>query len=202
MSTIFEKIKFRLQNFFAKKEVVPSITEKREVIESYRVLYQSKIFIETGTFLGDTVEYFKNKFHSIISIELSEDLANKAKKRFENDKQVQIIQGDSSKILPTLVNHIKEPILFWLDGHYSSEFFVKDEFIRTAKGDSNTPIVKELEIILAACAFPVILIDDARLFNGTNDYPSINAIKNQVNETGKSFTIQVSNDIIQILPQK
>lgn len=202
MSTIFEKIKFRLQNFFAKKEVMPSIAEKREVIESYRVLYQSKIFIETGTFLGDTVEYFKNKFHSIISIELSEDLSNKAIKRFENDKQVQIIQGDSSKILLSLTSTINEPVLFWLDGHYSSEFFVKDEFIRTAKGESNTPITRELEIILANWDSPVILIDDARLFNGTNDYPSINAIKKQVNETGKSFTIQVNNDIIQVIPKK
>ncbi len=201
MSNIFDKIMFRLKNYFGKKEVVPSIALKREVIESYRVFYQPTIFIETGTFLGDTVEHFKNKFQSLISVELSEDLANKAKIRFENDKQVQIIQGDSSNILPALVDKIKEPILFWLDGHYSSEFFVKDEFIKTAKGDSNTPIVKELEIILAACIKPIILIDDARLFNGTNDYPSINAIKTQVNETGKSFTIEVSNDIIQILPQ-
>ena len=69
--------------------------------------------------------------------------ANKAIKRFADDKNVRILQGDSGKELPSLIDGVEEPVLFWLDGHYSSEFFVKDEYIRTAKGEKNTPIEKE-----------------------------------------------------------
>lgn len=200
MTNLLDKIQFKLKNLFTKKESIPSILHKRGIIEKYRKEYNPGLFIETGTFLGDTVEYFKNKFSSLISIELSEELAAKAQKRFEADKQVKIVQGDSSKVLPGLLSNIKTPVLFWLDGHYSSEFFVNDEFIKTARGESNTPIIQELKIILSSVEDPLILIDDARLFNGQNDYPTIKEIVQLVQESNKQLSVLVSDDIIHIIP--
>lgn len=202
MISFKDKIAFRLDRLLKKKIVIPGMAEKRKIIDNYIELFQPKYFIETGTFLGDTVEYFKNKIDFIFSIELSEELADKAKKRFSNDKNVTIVQGDSSIELKSLLNNIKEPVLFWLDWHYSSEFFLKNEFIKTAKGDSNTPIVKELEIILSSTVAAVILIDDARLFTGKNDYPSLRAVKQQVNLSGKKSDVFVRKDIIHIIPKE
>lgn len=200
MREIFKKIAHRLNSFFLKKEQVPDIATKRGVIEHYRALFQPPLFIETGTFLGDTVEYFKNKFESILTIELSEELAEKARKRFKDQSNVMVVQGDSGRELAALLTARRGKALFWLDGHYSSEFFVKDEFIRTAKGDKNTPVESELDIIFSSNVEPLVLIDDARLFNGKADYPSIDAVKKRVSRYQPSYKVFVSTDIIHIIP--
>ena len=90
--------------------------------------------------------------------------------------------------------------LFWLDGHYSSEFFYNGEYIITAKADKNTPIEEELDIILNSKYLNIILIDDARLFNGENDYPTITNIKQKLISSERNYTLQVFDDIIHILP--
>lgn len=201
MEKLFNKVIFKIKWIFRKKISIPPMHIKREVIEHYRIIYEPKVMLETGTFFGDTVEYFKNKFESIISIELSADLAIKAVERFRTDKNVRIIQGDSSNVLPSLMIDLKGPVLFWLDGHYSSEFFIEDEFIRTAKGDLNTPIEKELDIILQSKIESIILIDDARLFIGKDDYPTLNAISEKVKGYKDNTTVFVEKDIIVIIPK-
>src|ERR1035437_1901718 len=162
-----------LKNWYIQKFVILSYDEKRSILLSYKKKYGLEYFVETGTFFGDTVEFFRNKFKKVYSIELSEELALKCSKRFENISNVKIIQGDSGEILNDIIKEISYPILFWLDGHYSSEFYVGDEYIVTAKSNLNTPVEEELRTILASRKDHIILIDDARLFNGTNDYPTI-----------------------------
>lgn len=193
------KIKYKL----TKPVTPPPYEKKRAILNSYRETYSLNILVETGTFFGETVEFFKNSFKKLYSIELAEDLALKAQRRFENDKHITIMQGDSGKILKTLVKEFKEPVLFWLDGHYSSEFYVGEELIKTARTDKDTPIVEELDAILASSLEHVILIDDARGFNGLGDYPSIGSIKRKVKKAkGSSYVCMVENDIIQIYPRR
>ena len=181
MKELVSKIVLRINIFFRKYRVIPEMAEKRELIEYYRESFKPKVLLETGTLFGDTIEYFKNKFSCLISIELSEELAEKAVRRFEGDKHVKIVQGNSSVVLSSLLTDLESPVLFWLDGHYSSEFFYKEELIRTAKGEKDTPIEEELDIILRSSVAAIILIDDARLFNGKNHYPTIKAIKKRSN---------------------
>lgn len=185
---------------FVKPAEVPGYDQKRATLNVYKEKYALKTLVETGTFMGDTVEHFKNSFKKVISIELAEDLAKKAQKRFENDNNVVIIQGDSGKVLKDLVRDAAEPILFWLDGHYSSEFFVGEEYIRTARTDVDTPVEEELNTILKSSLNHIVLIDDARLFTGLGDYPSISKLKRMVRRSGKPYKIVVENDIIRIAP--
>lgn len=199
---ILRKIRRRILGPLNKNVVPPPYELKREILNSYKDKYALKIFIETGTFFGETVEYFKNSFKKVYSIELAEDLASKAKQRFENDRQVEIIQGDSGSLLKGILKDIREPVLFWLDGHYSSEFFVGDELIKTARTDKDTPVVEELDTVLSSPINHVILIDDARGFDGIGDYPSISSIKRKVRKAkGPAYDCKVENDIIQIYPK-
>ena len=46
----------------------------------------------------------------------------------------------------------------------------------------------------------MILIDDARLFNGKNDYPTIKQLKQKVNKINNALHLFVKNDIIHIIP--
>ena len=106
-----------------------------------------KFFLETGTLMGDAIDAVKNNFDTLYSFELSEKLAKDAQNRFCDEKKISIFQGDSSIVLSELLHNIHEPILFWLDGHFSGDFFKGDYHIETAKGDLNTPILEVLKII-------------------------------------------------------
>lgn len=180
----------------------PEISIKRnDILEVSEKFPDTKIFIETGTFFGDTIDFFKNSFTKLYSIELSEELAEKAKKRFENNINISITQGNSSVELSNILREINQPCIFWLDGHYSSEFWIGKEFIRTAKGEQNTPIWQELlQIINHQVKNHIILIDDARCFNGRYDYPRIKKIKKFISKHLPSHSLEVKNDIIRIAP--
>ena len=183
-----------------KPVVIPSMEAKRAVIEKYRAQYSPVNFIESGTFWGDTIEFFKNQFQKLYSIELSADLAAKARARFAGETKIEIIQGDSGKILNELLPQLQGTSLFWLDGHYSSEFFVGDEFIKTAKGDKNTPIEEELLAVCKNTTGPqLVFIDDARLFTGREDYPTVQKIKELINLFHRPYTLEVELDMIRII---
>jgi hypothetical protein len=211
--TFFEKVGWKLRHYYTKcrsyyfknreKFVIPPYEEKRAIILGYKNQYGLETFIETGTFFGDTIDQFKNNFRTLVSFELSKELADKAKARFSRQLNVTIIEGDSGKLLAPHLADVKEPCLFWLDGHYSSEFYVGDEYIVTAKGDKNTPVMEELKSILShPVQGHVILIDDARCFTGKADYPEIPAIKKLIDQSGKDLSLKVKRDIIRIAPAK
>ena len=183
---------------------IPGYETKRKTIIGLAKKYQTTdVFIETGTYMGDTVEHVKEYFGSIFSIELSEELAGEAKNRFKNENKINIIQGDSATKLPEILSAIHGNCTFWLDGHYSSEFQLGDSYIVTGKGDKETPIAEEL-LHIASNPFQrhLILIDDARLFNGKNDYPQKSTLKELVKKHFPDHLFKIKNDIIRILPKK
>jgi len=190
----------QLLNIFKKKVKIPSYHEKRSLLDSYRQKYSLKILIETGTFFGETVDFFRTRVDKVYSIELSTELAEKAQKRFADFPNVKIIQGNSGTVLADIIKEITQPALFWLDGHYSSEFYVGDEFIRTAKGEKETPIENELDILMQSELKHVILIDDARLFVGKNDYPTIKQIEKIAKKSKLNYQVSVESDIIILNP--
>jgi len=195
-----EIVLFPLKNWLKRREImnswrkngysvpVPSLV-KQGVIIDYQKKYNCSTFIETGTYLGDTVEAMKTKFKKVISIELGMDLYINAKERFLNDKNVEIFQGDSGKVLPQIVLGLKDPAIFWLDGHYSAGI--------TAKGDKICPILEELDAIFDNSNLNhVLLIDDARDFVGEGDYPTIERLTDYIKSKNERYKVQVKHDII------
>jgi len=202
MKKYIVKVKMAIANHLRKEVIPPSYEDKKAIIDFYRNKFSLSILVETGTFFGDTVEYFRTKLDKVYSIELSKELADKAVKRFEDCENVSILQGDSGELLASLIVDFKAPALFWLDGHYSSEFFYNGEYIRTARAHKDTPVEKELDTLLNASHQHIILIDDARLFKGKNDYPTIKNIRKKVIAAKSPYQVFVQNDIIIIIPLK
>jgi len=165
---------------------------KQIAIEEYRKKFETKILVETGTYLGDMVEAKRDHFENIYSIELSEKLFQKATKKFKTYPHIKILHGDSGIVLNKLIQAIDKPALFWLDGHYSGGI--------TAKGAKECPIPEELEAILKSNLRHVILIDDARLFDGTHDYPILDEIKQLFEKNGRHYSLTVKDDIIRLVP--
>ena len=164
---------------------------KEELIKDYAKTFDTQILIETGTYLGDMVHAMKKSFSRIISFELDHNLAVQAQQRFANDPHIEIVEGDSGKLLDEHLATINEPCLFWLDGHYSGGI--------TAKGALETPIKNELTVILShPVDGHVILIDDARCFTGENDYPTLDELKTLVAERKPNHKFSLEHDVIRI----
>ena len=125
------------------------------------------IFIETGTCYGDTVDVAKRLgFNKIISIEVSKKLYKQACSRFLVSCNIQIINGDSSKILWFVIKNIREKITFVLDAHYLDwgADIRRDPLAREKYVEY--PLLKELEIISRHIRKDhTIIIDDVRLFS-------------------------------------
>lgn len=151
------------------------------------------ILIESGTYYGTMVAAQEPHFNNILSIELDRTLYVKAASKFARKRKIQILHGDSGQIIPQLLSKINEPVLFWLDGHYSGG--------ETAKGDSNTPILNELKAIVNHPYENVILIDDARLFNGLNQYPMLEEIETIFKNHQRNYSFSILHDIIYIRPK-
>ena len=164
---------------------------KQRTVKEYAKIFSVETFIETGTYLGDMVDAVRDTFNKIYSIELDNTLYEQAKKKFSRHHNISIFHGDSSKVLSVILADISEPCLFWLDGHYSGGI--------TAKGDFNTPIMQELNCILDHFIEEhVILIDDAREFNGYNDYPTLEELKKRIFKKYLDWKFDIKDDIIRI----
>lgn len=170
---------------------------KRGIVRGYALDYQLPVFVETGTWHGDTTAELLQIAERLYSIELSKALYRAAQKRFENDSQVTLLLGDSGEILPDLVENLNRPCLFWLDGHFSGG--------DTVCGETETPIELELQAILDRASQDeqgvgrsVILIDDARDF-GKGDYPPISRLWEMTKASFPEANLSVEFDIIRIV---
>lgn len=175
------------------KPVPPPHRVKSNAVIEYGKKFHAKNLVETGTFLGHMVNATKNHFEGIFSIELEHTLARNAQHRFRNKRNIKIIEGDSSVVLPHIVQQLSGVTVFWLDAHYSGYV--------TARGDEDTPILSEIKI-LSAWNQPhtVLLIDDARLFTGT-EYPELPAFIDFLKITFPRHGVSVKDDIIRVIPK-
>jgi hypothetical protein len=175
------------------KPIPPPHVVKQRVLREYAEEYHLRVLVETGTQKGAMIEAMKHHFDEIYSIELSEELFQRAKKRFASEEHIELIHGDSGKELKRVLERINQPALFWLDGHFSGD--------NTARGEKDTPILEELTHILNAQGLNhVVVIDDARHFGRHPSYPSIEELKELVNSRRGNLRITVEDDIIRIVP--
>lgn len=170
----------------------PHVLKKR-IVKAYLDRFGIRRFVETGTYKGDTLAFIAKAGIPCTSIELSTKLYEAARERFRECTNVDLVYGDSAEKLPLILERIEEPVLFWLDGHYSAG--------ETALGSSHTPISKELQAILDhPIKRHVILIDDARCFVGLNGYPHIDELLRDVRMNG-NYAAETSTDIIRLIPK-
>lgn len=169
----------------------PHLIKQKTLIEHARH-HHTPVMVETGTLHGDMVEAMKDHFEELYSIEISPELAKRAKQRFADIGKIRIIENDSAIALKDLVPQLRRPTLFWLDGHYSGG--------NTGKGEKITPVLEELSTIYASDLNHVVLIDDARLFGTDKDYPTMEELESHVRNLRPDATITKRNDCVQIIP--
>jgi hypothetical protein len=163
------------------------IAVPHKIKQAHLKKFAGPTLIETGTYHGDMVASMLPYFKEIQSIEINSNLYNKAKKRFQNNPNITLHEGNSNNILPKI--NLEKNCVFWLDGHYCFQ-----------EQPNETPILEELEIILTSKGTHCILIDDARFFTGKNGYPTIQTVTELVAKKNPNYTTKIEDDILKILP--
>jgi hypothetical protein len=103
----------------------------------------NSIWIETGTYLGQTAVFLSKHFSKVYTIEPDIDLFKNVKKYLIKYKNITIINSESKKALIELLSKkIKQNINFFLDAHN-----VGNNSTKTYKSRIANPILDELKII-------------------------------------------------------
>jgi len=76
--------------------------------------------------------------------------------KFKEQNHIHCHYGDSAEGLQEILPEITQPVVFWLDAHYSGP--------GTAHGIEEVPLLRELEVISKRRQKDIIIIDDAYLF--------------------------------------
>jgi hypothetical protein len=135
-------------------------------------LYNTRVFVETGTGLGTGLQHaMLFPFSKIISIEIIADHAQEMARRFSFDSRVDIRVGNSGDVLREILPQIDVPVLFWLDAHFPGADLHRAAF--DAESDENLRLPLENELVAISetrgSYSDVLLIDDLRIYE--RDFP-------------------------------
>jgi hypothetical protein len=182
-----------------------SQNDKRDLLKG--LSSENSIWIETGTYIGQTTQFLAEHNAAVISIEPLPRFVKKARKRLAAQNFAMVIQGTSeeritevlevlksSNVFPGLLKEITPSIKFFLDGHNSG--------LGTYKGERISPIEIELRSIksfISELHVTHICIDDWRLFGDKSagevaDYPAKHEILSTLESMG--FDSEEQHDVL------
>ena len=158
---------------------------------------KDSLWIETGTYYGETTKLLSKISKKTISIEADKNLFETSNKILKNFKNVEILNGKSEDLLDKVIskNLNFQNVCIYLDAHLCQDHLKNTKTF----GNENTatPILNELEIItkyLANFEKIVVLIDDIRLFQGKfQNYPNKNTLVSWCKEN--NFLWEIEQDI-------
>tara|TARA_B100000614_G_C14479279_1_gene465999 strand:+ start:38 stop:667 length:630 start_codon:yes stop_codon:yes gene_type:complete len=158
---------------------------------------KDSLWIETGTYYGETTKLLSKISKKTISIEADKNLFENSNKILKNLKNVEILNGKSEDLLDKVIskNLNFKNVCIYLDAHLCQDHLENTKTF----GNENTatPILNELEIVskyVASFEKIVVLIDDIRLFQGKfQNYPDKNTLVNWCEEN--DFLWEIEQDI-------
>ncbi len=155
------------------------------------------IFVEGGTYYGETAKSMSKNFRKVFTIEKSDTVYDIAKENLKNISNISLLNGDTREHLHNILVG-NDNILFWLDAHWSGG--------QTYGKEDECPLIKELEIIFEHNKNYVILIDDARLFLSPPSLPhkieNWPSLKELVAVIPSDWDFVVLKDVIYLIPDK
>ncbi len=179
-----------------------SFSIDKKLLQLFRQRLQAAMFVETGTYQGDSLNVAADIFDECHSIELSYDLYEAAQRKFASRANIKLHQGESATILNAASEQFAErPVVFWLDAHWC----VGEN---TAGQDSQSPLRDELRAIRRLHPQSVVLIDDARLYlcpppepHRFADWPDFHDIVILLQSLSQHHQLMILNDVIMFYPK-
>jgi FkbM family methyltransferase len=191
-----------INSIYIRKDEVSAVTSlfesKKETILKIAGWYECVNLVETGTGNGDMLQQLYPYFTECHSVELSQELYQNARRKFSRIGNVRIYNDDSGDFLKNHPLDLKGNTFYFLDAHFCGGY--------SAYGSKSTPIMEEIQTLLSGKTFnSIILIDDLKLFTGTDDYPTPAHFEEFVKGLRKDVTFEIIADgggMILITPSK
>lgn len=145
--------------------------------------YGIKTVIETGTYKGGTTRWLSDNFERVITVELNDTYFKEAQKNLHSRKNVIMLQGNTSEILPHLLGN--RDVIIFLDAHWNAY----------------NPLLDELDIIMSAKVKPkIVVVHDFKVPDhpefGYDTYPNIiyewDYIKDHIKEYDHYYNSKVT----------
>lgn len=178
--------------------------KKRSEILAYAQKYGCRIFVETGTNRGDTVEAVREFFDDVYSIEIGPTIYEAAQRRFAGIENVHLFLGDARDVLPTLLLTLPPgKAIFYSDAHCQY-----DDASPAGKAEG-TSIPEDIRTIQRFRPDSVIIIDDARLCQPVPDGNPCNVsgawsglleMLTEIESQGV-WDVDLKNDMIRLVPK-
>lgn len=172
-----------------------------ELIEALRRRLPLSVFLETGTYKGETTLAAARHFPRVITVELSPEMYEFAAGRLDALHNVERILGSSPDTLRRLSPMLgTQSVVYWLDAHWCGE--------ATAGAAAECPLLDELDAIGTLNDRSVILIDDARLFlapppapHQVSQWPQLSDITRALDRLSAVHRLWVINDVLVFAPE-
>lgn len=178
--------------FDAGKVNPPSDRAKRLHLQGIFQQRRHRVLVESGTYLGGTIQFMLPLAERIISVEIEPRLHEAAKRRFADAANVELHLGDSAELIPQIVAGLDEPPLLWLDGHFTGG-------VNSEPGLAMEPAPLILERLGSCPPGTTIVVDDIRLFGRDNGFPGVDALVGSARAGFPAATIRVGLDSLVIL---
>ena len=168
---------------------------KHQVLVSNNL--NESLWIETGTYYGETTKLLSKISKKTISIEADKNLYETSKKKLKDLKNIEILNGKSEDLLNKVISENLDfkNICIYLDAHLCQDHLRNTKTFGSET--TATPILNELEVVskyIINFEKIVVLIDDIRLFQGSfQNYPNKNALVDWCKEN--NFIWEIEHDI-------
>jgi hypothetical protein len=178
--------------FDAGKVNPPSDRAKRRHLQRVFTQRGHAVLVESGTYLGGTVQFMLPFAERIISVEIEPALHEAARRRFAAAPNVDLRLGDGAELIPRIVSELDQAPLLWLDGHFTGG-------VNTRPGAAIEPAPMILERLGTCPPGTTIVVDDLRLFGRDNGFPGVDVLVGSARTAFPAATIRVGLDSLVIL---
>lgn len=156
------------------------------------------VFVETGTFRGETTRWASSHFARVETIEVFEKYYRTSREALSDCPNVVVHHGSSLDHLPSLIESFEsDRALYWLDAHRTAESKCESQ---------ECPLLAELDLVQHRSG-DIVMIDDARLFLAVPpspadpaQWPTISEVLARLDLPGNRRFVQVLDDVIVAVP--
>jgi hypothetical protein len=160
------------------------------------------IFVETGTFYGETTRRIAPHVDKVYTVELAKSIFAAVHPELQKFPNVVAVEGDSAEALRSLRSELEgSSVLYWLDAHWCGD--------GSAGAGRECPVLHELEAISNLNERSVVLIDDARYFlapppspHQVADWPRLCELTDKIREVASDHGVWVINDVVIVVPHR
>jgi len=184
---------------------VNSVYGKTFLISGLIETSKIKFFVETGTFLAETLMAVSPNFTYNWSVEAQENCFRNCQVRTQDPirKNIKLFLGESPETLPIILSELNERpetdkrCIFFLDAHFSGAVDANASDIKThfSEQHGNCPLIQEIEEIgKHEEKNHLILIDDIRMM-GTEGWPTIEETLESIKSINENYSFRYCTDL-------